>query len=161
MPAYATVIATPIPDVRLGLIFAGEHISEIDFVGSKQHYVLSNLVAVQYVISQLQEYFLDPKAMFSLELEVSGTPFQKRVWRQLQRIPAGETRTYGELAKRMHTSPRAVGAACRSNPLPVIIPCHRVVAANGMGGFMGKQSGRAMMIKQWLLRHEGVDVDGG
>lgn len=161
MPGYAAVIATPILDVRLGLTFVGEHISEIDFVGPKQHYTLSKSVTVQDVMSQLQEYFLDPKTMFSLEIDVSGTPFQKRVWRQLQQIPAGETRTYGELAKRMHTSPRAVGAACRSNPLPIIIPCHRVVAANGMGGFMGKQSGRAMMIKQWLLRHEGVDVDSG
>ncbi|MBI3771313.1 MAG: methylated-DNA--[protein]-cysteine S-methyltransferase [Gammaproteobacteria bacterium] len=158
MPDYAAVIATPIPGVRLGLIFSGEKISEIDFVGASQSYALSRVGAVQDAMNQLQEYFLDPKRMFSLEIAVTGTPFQKRVWHQLQQIPAGETRTYGELAKRMHTSPRAVGAACRSNPLPIIIPCHRVVAANGIGGFMGKQSGRAMLIKQWLLRHEGVDV---
>lgn len=159
MPDYTAVIATPIPDVRLALVFAGGKISEIDFVGRNQGYASSNEISVQDVINQLQEYFLDAGNVFTLNTAVRGTPFQQRVWHQMQRIPVGETRTYGDLAKKLKTSPRAVGAACRSNPLPIIIPCHRVVAAHGMGGFMGKQSGRAMLIKQWLLRHEGVDGD--
>lgn len=158
MSDYSAVIATPMPDLRLGLIFSGDCISEIDFLGPSQGYVVPKMAAARNAMNQLQEYFLDPETIFSLDIAVTGTPFQKRVWHQLQQIPVGETRTYGELAKRLQTGPRAVGAACRSNPLPIIIPCHRVVAAQGIGGYMGKQAGRAMMIKQWLLQHEGVDV---
>lgn len=159
MRDYAAVIATPMPGVRLGLIFSDDRISSIDFVGIKQNYKLPSAAAVQKAVSHLQNYWLDARHVFELEIAVTGTPFQKRVWQQLQQIPSGETRTYGELAKRLHTSPRAVGGACRSNPLPIIIPCHRVVAAQGMGGFMGKRRGHAMAIKQWLLHHEGVFGD--
>jgi methylated-DNA-[protein]-cysteine S-methyltransferase len=73
----------------------------------------------------------------------------------LRSIPPGRTRTYGELASKLGTSARAVGGACRANPCPVVVPCHRVVAANGLGGFAGDTSGRKLEVKRWLLRHEG------
>ncbi len=87
-------------------------------------------------------------------LEPDGTVFQRRVWQVLLNIPPGQTRTYGELARELGSSPRAVGGACRRNPIPLLIPCHRVVAANGDGGFAGHTSGRWMDIKRWLLEHE-------
>ncbi|WP_456372450.1 methylated-DNA--[protein]-cysteine S-methyltransferase [Thiolapillus sp.] len=87
-------------------------------------------------------------------LEPQGTDFQRRVWKALLQISPGQTRTYGELARQLDSSPRAVGGACRSNPIPLFIPCHRVVAANGDGGFAGHTQGRWMDIKRWLIRHE-------
>ena len=87
-------------------------------------------------------------------LEPEGTVYQRRVWQALLDIPPGQTRTYGALARELGSSPRAVGGACRRNPIPLLIPCHRVVAANGDGGFAGHTSGRWMDIKRWLLEHE-------
>jgi methylated-DNA-[protein]-cysteine S-methyltransferase len=86
---------------------------------------------------------------------MAGTPFQRRVWHALRRIPSGCTRSYGELARELGSSARAVGGACRRNPIPIVVPCHRVIAAGGgAGGFMGQRSGDALAIKTWLLDHE-------
>lgn len=107
---------------------------------------------------QLQSYFQDGSDDFELPLDLTGTDFQKRVWRALARIKKGSVRTYGDIASELKTSPRAVGNACRSNPVPVIIPCHRVVSAKGIGGFSGTTNGWRLDIKLWLLAHEGVSV---
>lgn len=88
---------------------------------------------------QLAAYFDGMLTQFDLPLAPPGSDYQQRVWRAMNEIPYGETWTYGELAKRADTVPRAVGGACGANPIPVILPCHRVVAANGgAGGFSGK-----------------------
>ena len=92
-------------------------------------------------------------------LRLAGTPFQRKVWQALRRIPPGVTRTYGELAHQLGTAPRAVGGACRRNPVLLFVPCHRVVAAAGAGGFAGETAGRWMEIKRWLLAREGVRFD--
>jgi methylated-DNA-[protein]-cysteine S-methyltransferase len=84
----------------------------------------------------------------------AGTPFQLRVWHALMAIPAGQPATYGALAKRLGTGARAVGQACGANPLPILIPCHRVVAASGLGGFMHSAAGTPLDVKTWLLAHE-------
>jgi len=102
----------------------------------------------------INDYFSDPNYKFSFRLKLSGTDFQKKVWRALQKIPAGEVRTYGELALQLNSSARAVGNACRKNPIPLIIPCHRVVAKNHIGGFSGNTKGPMIGIKQYLLKHE-------
>lgn len=88
---------------------------------------------------QLDEYFSSTRKSFSLPLDTGGTPFQKAVWAALADIPYGQTRTYGEIARLIGrpSSARAVGGACNRNPLAVFIPCHRVVAATGAGGFRG------------------------
>ena len=91
---------------------------------------------------------------FDLPFVPSGTPFQLRVWHALMNIPAGQSTTYGALAKQLGTAARAVGQACGSNPLPILIPCHRVVAAHGLGGFMHASSGAPLDVKSWLLAHE-------
>jgi len=90
-----------------------------------------------------------------LGLKPRGTDFQQRVWSELTHIPWGECMTYAELAKRLGTAPRAVGGALRANPIPILIPCHRVVAASGLGGYAGA-SELGQVRKRWLLRHEGV-----
>jgi methylated-DNA-[protein]-cysteine S-methyltransferase len=87
---------------------------------------------------------------------LEGTPFRRAVWREIASIPCGRTRTYGEIADRLHSSPRAVGGACGDNPLPLVVPCHRVVARDGLGGFMHRDGGFALAVKRWLLAHEGI-----
>ena len=88
--------------------------------------------------SQLNDYFDGLRKNFDLPLEPSGTKFQQRVWSMIEQIPYGKTTTYGEIAKAVGSSARAVGMACGANPIPVIIPCHRVGAANAMGGYSGE-----------------------
>lgn len=85
-----------------------------------------------------------------------GTPFQQRVWRAISEIPAGEIRTYGELSANIGGTARAVGQACGANPFPIVVPCHRVVAKTGIGGFANARDGWLLETKRWLLRHEGV-----
>ena len=87
--------------------------------------------------SQLDDYFDGFRKTFDLPLEPIGTEFQQHVWSMMEQIPYGETITYGELANAIDSSARAVGMACGANPIPVIIPCHRVVAATNMGGYSG------------------------
>jgi methylated-DNA-[protein]-cysteine S-methyltransferase len=108
--------------------------------------------AVGRATRQLAEYFAGARREFDLPLAVEGTPFQRRVWEELCRIPAGVTISYGELARRVgrQGAARAVGAANGRNPIPVIIPCHRVIASTGgLGGFRG-----GLDLKSWLLAHE-------
>jgi len=86
-----------------------------------------------------------------------GTSHQQKVWGSILEIPLGLTRTYGELAHLIRSGPRAVGTACGANPYPLIVPCHRVVSAQGIGGFMKENSpGFYRQIKIWLLKHEGI-----
>lgn len=113
---------------------------------------------VRRVAKWMNDYFSSPRQVRGgLPLVPGGTPFQRRVWQALQAIPCGQTLSYGELAQRLGSGARAVAAACRSNPIPLVIPCHRVVAATGPGGYMGKTAGAALAIKQWLIDHESSD----
>ena len=98
--------------------------------------------------------FTNPENIQLPDMVISGTEFQKKVWKVMSLIAPGETRTYGDIAKELNTSPRAVGNACRSNPVPIFIPCHRVISSSGNGGFMGQTKGEAIAIKEWLLAHE-------
>ena len=120
-------------------------------VGARESAVLD------FTQSALDDYFSGKRAFYLPEMQAAGTPFQKRVWQQLLAIPYGQTMTYGEVAKRLQTHPRAVGGACRANPLVVLVPCHRVVSASGLGGFSGQAEGHWPRVKDWLLRHEVAD----
>ncbi|MFR6291275.1 MAG: methylated-DNA--[protein]-cysteine S-methyltransferase [Peptococcaceae bacterium] len=105
---------------------------------------------------QLEEYFAGLRAGFSLPLNPQGTAFQKKVWQQLEAIPYGQTRTYGQIAAAVGqpTASRAVGGANHNNPIAIVIPCHRVIGANGkLTGYAG-----GLDIKEKLLRLEGVEV---
>lgn len=110
---------------------------------------------VKQAYEQVMQYLQQPSTQFDLHITGRGTPFQQRVWKAIEAIPFGQTITYGELSKKIGSGPRAVANACGANQLPLVIPCHRVVAKKGIGGFMqGKHNG--LIIKQWLLAHEGV-----
>ncbi|WP_037588341.1 methylated-DNA--[protein]-cysteine S-methyltransferase [Stenoxybacter acetivorans] len=100
-------------------------------------------------------YFSGSLKNFNCPPSANGTAFQKRVWQAIAEIPCGKTETYGEIAKKLNSAARAVGQACGKNPLPIVIPCHRVVAANGgLGGFNLGGGQQGLEIKQWLLNHE-------
>jgi methylated-DNA-[protein]-cysteine S-methyltransferase len=108
---------------------------------------------------QLERYREDPDARFDLPLLIEGTEFQRRLWAALCEIPRGRTLTYGELARKLDGAARAVGQACGDNKLPIVIPCHRVVAASGIGGFAHATGGYLLEAKRWLLMHEsGADA---
>ena len=106
---------------------------------------------------ELQEYFRGERRVFDLPVAPAGTPFQQRVWQELRRIPYGHTASYGEIARRigLPKGPRAIGQANHRNPIPILIPCHRVIAAHGgLGGYGG-----GLDIKIRLLEHEGVRLE--
>jgi methylated-DNA-[protein]-cysteine S-methyltransferase len=112
----------------------------------------------QRAARQLERYREDPDTKFDLPLLIEGTDFQRRVWDAMCAIPRGRTLTYGELARKLDGDgfdvPRAVGQACGDNRLPIVIPCHRVVAADGIGGFGHATGGYLLEAKRWLLMHE-------
>ena len=155
---YATVnIVSPVGTLRV--LFTETEVIRVDIVSravTKPNNAAS--VMAKKINQQFTRYFAQPDRTISLPMKPVGTAFQQRVWRALQAIPVGETLSYGDLAKKLNSSARAVGNACRANPLPVIVPCHRVVAKTGLGGYSGKTQGRQIAIKQWLLEHEGAHV---
>jgi methylated-DNA-[protein]-cysteine S-methyltransferase len=147
------------PFATLGIATNATHLTGVRFLAptvpalAPKKGSLAHLVCVQ-----LQAYLEEPAFEFDLPLALSGTHHRLAVWEAMQRIPAGRTRTYGELAEELRSSARAVGGACGANPLPVVVPCHRVIAAGrAIGGFMGaKTEGFELGIKRWLLEHEGA-----
>jgi methylated-DNA-[protein]-cysteine S-methyltransferase len=149
---YEAVI--PAPFGRVGVRTEHGRLVDIGFLPSRTALRAPRDVFARRVCRELARYFADPRHPLKLPLAPSGTEHARRVWRALQRIPAGDVRSYGELARRLKSSPRAIGGACRANPIPIVIPCHRIVAVSGVGGFMGKRGGSALAIKRWLLDHE-------
>ncbi len=129
--------------------------NDIQFNNQLAHLNKENQQLFSLFSEQVKLYFNDSNYSFELPLAPSGTDYQLRVWQALKKIPLGQTKTYGELAKELNSSARAVGNACRRNPLPLVVPCHRVVAANGIGGFSGQTGGYLLDIKKTLLVHEG------
>ena len=103
---------------------------------------------------QIKAYLKNPAFKFDLPIAINGSAYRKRVWNEIVNIPAGETRTYGEIATLMGSSAIAVGGACGDNGLPLLIPCHRVVGRSGLGGFMHSSVGFSLEVKWWLLNHE-------
>lgn len=149
---------------RLELVFRNDELCSLSIcAGEKEpqidsaHYADKTNIN-KIVIQQLKDYFSQSNSFHEIPLSPTGTEFQKSVWHELTKIPPGETLTYGAIAQRLNSSPRAVGNACRKNPVAIIIPCHRVVSANGIGGYAGQTEGKQLDIKRWLLRHEGVTV---
>jgi len=145
------------PFAVLGIRTAGDRLTGIEYLprGAATLAPVSRLA--ERVCRQLERYLDDPAFRFDLPFDYCGTDFQCRVWRAIHAIPSGRTLTYAEIARRLHSAPRPVGGACGANRIPVVIPCHRVVASDGIGGFMHARGGFPLEIKRWLLRHEGAE----
>ena len=147
------------PFATLGITTTDTHVTGVRFLAptvpakAPKRDSIAHLACVQ-----LQAYLDNPDFRFDLPYRLSGTRHRLEVWEAMLRIPAGKVRTYGEVARELGSSPRAVGGACGANPIPVIVPCHRIVGANrSLGGFMGASGeGFETGIKRWLLEHEGA-----
>lgn len=150
---YAAVLSSPVG--LLGISIDNERLYAIDYLKHAQTSSSRRGLTAECA-RQLRAYFAEPGFAFDLPLLLNGTEHQQRVWHALQGINAGTTLGYGELANRLGSGARAVGNACRSNPIPIVIPCHRVVAANGPGGYSGTVKGVNLDRKLWLLQHESV-----
>ena len=154
-PEYTAIL--PAPFGAMGIRIANGKLTGLDFLPPGTALLASSHGLVKQVEKELAAYYADPAHTFDLPLAPSGTSFRLRVWNALLQIPAGQTRSYGDIAQELGSAPRAVGQAVGDNPLPIVIPCHRVIAADGgLGGFMHSRTGYSQDIKRWLLRHEHV-----
>jgi len=144
----------PVPFGVLGIRCTEDALTGIDFLPATEKPQHAISAFAKTVCEQLLRYFENPDVQFTVPFNTSGTPHQQKVWQALIAIPRGETRSYGELAAALRSGAQAVGRACGANPIPIIIPCHRVVSKSGLGGFMRHASGTSLDIKRWLLAHE-------
>jgi methylated-DNA-[protein]-cysteine S-methyltransferase len=145
-----------IPFGVLGIFCTDEVLTGIEFLAPGAEPQSPRNAFAQKVSEQLLAYFANPDFPFNLPLQPNGTTHQNKVWQVMQSIPRGQVLTYGAIAEQIGSSPRAVGQACGNNPIPIIIPCHRVVGISGLGGFMHQSGGYELNIKRWLLSHEGL-----
>ena len=139
---------------RLSITSNGHQLTSVSYVDNNTPLCATSNRFTKTIIGQLDNYFSSSDWAFTIPMKVYGTPFQQRLWKHLQTIPTGKTQTYQEVAQQLETSPRAVGGACRANPVPIIVPCHRVLAKSGLGGYDGDWGSGKVNIKQWLLNHE-------
>jgi methylated-DNA-[protein]-cysteine S-methyltransferase len=147
------------PFATLGIATDATHVTGIRFLTPDTPARAPKRDSIAFLACvQIQSYLDDAAFRFDLPLRLAGTHHRLAVWEAMQRIPAGRTRTYGELAAEIKSSARAVGGACGANPVPLVVPCHRVIAANHrIGGFMGARAeGFELSVKRWLLGHEGA-----
>ena len=147
------------PFATLGITTTNSHVTGIRFLAPSVPSRAPARGSIAHLACiQLQAYLENPERGFDLPLALAGTRHRLQVWEAMQQIAPGSTRTYGEIAAELHSSARAVGGACGANPIPVVVPCHRVIGANhAIGGFMGARAeGFELGIKRWLLGHEGA-----
>lgn len=149
---FQAIVAAP--GFSLGVRCGDDEIIGIEFIEPCPEAAPTTPLAAE-AARQLHVWLNDADFRIDLPLRPSGTAFQRRVWARIADIPSGETRTYGELASLVGSAPRAVGNACGANPYPVVVPCHRVVAAGGnLGGFARTRGGFLLEVKRWLITHE-------
>jgi methylated-DNA-[protein]-cysteine S-methyltransferase len=146
------------PKMKVGIVTREERVSGIRYLPLTAESKDPDNELAERAVRQLERYRDDPDTAFDLPLLIEGSPLQRRVWDAMCAIPRGETRTYGAIARELGDTDykmlRAVGQACGDNRLPIVIPCHRVVAANGLGGFAHSTDGYLIEAKRWLLLHE-------
>lgn len=165
MSTYAAVIE--FPAMHVGIRVAGDVLTAIAFLPRSTPLLAPQGALAERAARQIERYRDDPDTAFDLPLERTGSPLQRAVWEQISAIPRGRTRTYGELSAVINSAidpaiaanPRVVGQACGDNPFPIVVPCHRVVAADGLGGFAHHGSGYLIETKTWLLRHECLPLE--
>lgn len=159
MPAanYTAILA--LPTCRLGLreTPAGEACAVVFLPPDAPLLPPGSPLASDFA-DQLDRWLDDPHSPLALPRASLGTAFQQRVWASISAIPAGQTRRYGELAQQLGSAARAVGQACGANPFPLMVPCHRVLARSGLGGFAHSQDAWLLATKRWLLAREGISA---
>jgi methylated-DNA-[protein]-cysteine S-methyltransferase len=142
------------PKMKVGVATRDERVVELRFLPPSTPAKGPSTPLAAAVTAQLERYREDPDAKFDLPLAIEGSTLQRAVWDAMCAIPRGKTRTYGELAREIGADARAIGQACGDNRLPIVIPCHRIVAADGLGGFGHATGGYLLEVKRWLLAHE-------
>ena len=155
-PIFSAIV--PAPFGAIGVRTTGGLLQELVYLPRKHAPQDPANALSERVATQLERYFAEPDFRFDLPLATVGTAFQQRVWGAIASIPRGHVRTYGDLARLLGSAPRAVGQACGANWFPLVVPCHRVTAAGGLGGFSNSADadGFHIGVKRWLLSHEGV-----
>ncbi|KDB10510.1 methylated-DNA/protein-cysteine methyltransferase [Burkholderia sp. lig30] len=145
------------PFGKVGIRADASVVREIVYLPESVRSVDPDTPLAKRAAQQIERYFESAAATFDLPLADVGTAFQHRVWDAICDIPPGVVLTYGQVAKAVGSAPRAVGQACGANYFPLVIPCHRVVASGGIGGFANHDDdGYFLKVKRWLLAHEGV-----
>jgi methylated-DNA-[protein]-cysteine S-methyltransferase len=155
-PNYDFVIDSPVG--KLGICVHDQQLTRLDYLPGSRRLKPASTAFGQRVCSELAAWFKDPGYRFTLPVALQGSAFQQRVWQQLTRIAPGTVSTYGELATGLGSGARAVGNACRRNPVSIIVPCHRVIGVAGIGGYSGHTTGPGLERKRWLLQHEGTVI---
>ncbi|MEA3119396.1 MAG: methylated-DNA-[protein]-cysteine S-methyltransferase [Paraburkholderia sp.] len=159
---HSAVIEAPFGKVGIRVDEAAGVVRLIEYLPGAVGGVAPDSPLAERAVRQIERYLETPAASFDLPLADGGTPFQRRVWQAMCDIAPGHVLTYGELAEQIGGMPRAVGQACGDNPFPIVVPCHRVVAANGLGGFAHHAAdGFFLRVKRWLLAHEGAQQELG
>ena len=153
---FAAIV--PAPFGYVGIRTEQKQISELVYLPPRFQEKSPSDAVAELAAQQIAHYFADPDFLFSLPLKSVGSEFQQKVWKAIASIPRGEVRTYGQIAKHIQSAPRAVGQACGANWYPLVIPCHRVTASGGLGGFAhhDDETGFHLGIKRYLLRLECV-----
>lgn len=153
---FQAVVSTSIG--KLGIAVQDQHLTGIHFLTSQASVKKPANDFVTNIVAQIHAFLHDPSTGFDIPYKLEGTEFQRRVWNRLKKIPTGRTCFYGDVARELDSSPRAVGGACRANPIPLVVPCHRVLSKSGLGGYDGDWETGKANIKRWLLEHEGVSI---
>ncbi len=151
---FSAVVTAPFG--RMGIRIEADELRELVYLPPSYGLRTPRDALSREVAAQLKMYFKQPDFEFALSLPEVGTEHQRKVWQQISAIPCGAVLTYAQVARRIGSAPRAVGQACGANWFPLIIPCHRVTAANSIGGFARHDSGFHQEVKRWLLWHERV-----
>ncbi len=140
----------PVFGMSLAVYYSGQLVTKTEW--NQQQAEATDLIDGQW--NSLQAYLLNPLIDLKLDLKQQGSMYRHKVWAEICNIPFGQTLSYSALAEKIDSGARAVANACRDNPFPGIIPCHRVVAVSGLGGFMGQSTGEYLQIKRKLLASE-------
>jgi len=152
-------VVVEFPKMKVGVVTRDERVVEIRYLPPAHAVLEPRNELAERAASQLEQYRDNPDTRFDLPVVIEGSPLERGVWQAMCAIPRGRTRTYGEIARELGADPRAIGQACGDNRLPLVIPCHRVVAANGLGGFAHATSGYLLEAKRWLLLHEAAEFE--
>ena len=147
-------VTVEFPKFKVGVATRDGIVTELKYLPLSAPAIAAKNPLAEKAAWQLEAYKRDPNNKFDLPVVIEGNEMQKAVWRSMCAIPRGKTRTYGDVARELGVDARDVGQCCGDNRLPLVIPCHRIVAADGIGGFGHATGGYLLEAKRWLLMHE-------